>query len=168
MNHIRVVPDHPKPGINFYDIGTLLADPEAFSKTVTELEGKLKPHKPDLLVGIESRGFIVGVALAYKMSLPFIMIRKPGKLPGETVSEEYTLEYGTDMIEIQTGIIEGKTRPALIDDLLATGGTMGAAHKLVSKTIAPPVAAACLIELEGLNGRDKISCPLEILALCPA
>ncbi len=125
--HIRSVPDFPKPGILFYDISTLLAHPVAWRTTVHRLTEALQIHEPDQLVGIESRGFLVAAPLAYAMQRGFVMVRKKGKLPGATIPLTYDLEYGSDTIEIQANAIKPGSRVAILDDLLATGGTMAAA-----------------------------------------
>ena len=157
--HIRSIPDFPKPGILFYDISTLLAHPRAWRVTVERLAGTLRPHEPDLLVGIESRGFLVAAPLAYELGRGFAMVRKRGKLPGRTVSFTYDLEYGTDTIEIQEDAITPGQRVVVLDDLVATGGTMRAAIDLVRQRGGEVVAAACIIELSFLRGRDRIDVP---------
>src|SRR6202007_1138873 len=129
--HIRSIPDFPKPGILFYDISTLLAHPDAWRTTVQRLAPVVRPHQPDLLVGIESRGFLVAAPLAYELGRGFAMVRKKGKLPGLTVRFTYDLEYGTDTIEIQEDAITRGQRVIVLDDLVATGGTMQAAIDLV-------------------------------------
>ncbi len=158
--HIRSVPDFPKPGILFYDISTLLAHPNAWRATVESLAEVLRPHQPDLLVGIESRGFLVAAPLAYELNRGFAMIRKKGKLPGRTAGFTYALEYGTDTIEIQEDAIAPGQRVVVLDDLLATGGTMSAAIDLVRKRGGTVVGAACIIELSFLGGRSRIDVPL--------
>ena len=127
--HIRSVPDFPKPGILFYDISTLLAHGGAWRETVRRMHEAMEPLKPDLLVGIESRGFLVAAPLAYSLGCGFVMVRKKGKLPGATIRYTYDLEYGSDTIEIQDGAIGRGQRVVVMDDLLATGGTMAAAIK---------------------------------------
>ena len=117
--HIRSIPDFPKPGVLFYDISTLLAHPHAWRATVDRLAEALKPHQPELLVGIESRGFLVAAPLAYQLSRGFAMVRKKGKLPGKTVRFTYDLEYGTDTIEIQEGAVADGQRVVVLDDLVA-------------------------------------------------
>ena len=156
-DHIRSVPDFPKPGILFYDISTLLADPDAWQVAMGRLAKIVSRHQPDILVGIESRGFLVAAPLALKLGLGFSMVRKQGKLPGETVSFEYELEYGTDVVEIQADAIEAGQRVVLLDDLLATGGTLSAAQNLIQNVGGNVVGAACIIELSFLNGRDMLS-----------
>ncbi len=158
--HIRSVPDFPKPGILFYDISTLLAHPNAWRATVESLAQVLRPHQPDLLVGIESRGFLVAAPLAYELGRGFAMIRKKGKLPGRTAGFTYALEYGTDTIEIQEDAVAPGQRVVVLDDLLATGGTMSAAIDLVRNRGGTVVGAACIIELSFLGGRSRIDVPL--------
>jgi adenine phosphoribosyltransferase len=157
--HIRSVPDFPKPGILFYDISTLLAHPLAWRQTVERLAEALRPHAPDLLVGIESRGFLVAAPLAYALGRGFAMVRKRGKLPGRTVRHTYDLEYGSDTIEIQEDAIAAGRRVAVVDDLLATGGTMRAAIDLVRRQQGIVVGAACIIELRFLQGRARLDVP---------
>jgi adenine phosphoribosyltransferase len=168
LDHIRTIPDFPKKGINFYDISTLLAHPDAWRKTISLLKMKIKPYRPDMLLGIESRGFLVAAPLALELGCGFGMVRKKGKLPGKTLSYSYKLEYGEDTIEIQPDIVKKGSRIVIIDDLLATGGTMGAAASLVKKAGAEVVAGLCIIELDGLNGRDNLPCPFESLLKAPA
>jgi adenine phosphoribosyltransferase len=158
-HHIRSIPDFPKPGILFYDISTLLANPSAWRTTVERLAEALRPHQPDLLVGIESRGFLVAAPLAYELARGFAMVRKRGKLPGGTVRFSYDLEYGTDTIEIQEDAITPNQRVVVLDDLLATGGTMQAAINLVRRQGGLVVAAGCIIELSFLQGRSRIDVP---------
>jgi adenine phosphoribosyltransferase len=158
--HIRSIPDFPKPGILFYDISTLLAHPHAWRATVTQLAEALRPHRPELLVGIESRGFLVAAPVAYELGCGFAMIRKLGKLPGKTVRFTYDLEYGSDTIEMQEDAIVAGQRIAVLDDLLATGGTMQAAIDLVRRQGGVVAAAGCIIELSFLQGRSRIDVPL--------
>jgi len=157
--HIRSIPDFPKPGILFYDISTLLAHPDAWQTTVQRLATVVRPHQPDLLVGIESRGFLVAAPLAYELGRGFAMVRKKGKLPGPTVSFAYDLEYGTDTLEVQEDAITPGRRVVVLDDLLATGGTMQAAISLVRQRGGIVTAAACIIELTFLQGRSRIDVP---------
>ena len=157
--HIRSIPDFPKPGILFYDISTLLAHPDAWQTTVQRLATVVRPHQPDLLVGIESRGFLVAAPLAYELGRGFAMVRKKGKLPGPTVRFAYDLEYGTDTIEVQEDAITPGRRVVVLDDLLATGGTMQAAISLVRQRGGIVTAAACIIELTFLQGRSRIDVP---------
>ena len=153
---IRDVPDFPKPGIIFKDITPLLASPEGLALSIQGLADAVDPDSYDIIAGIESRGFIFGTPLAAKLGKGFVPIRKPGKLPWKTESESYQLEYGTDTIEIHVDAFEGAPRVLLVDDLLATGGTMEAALKLVRKVGGTPVACAFVLELGFLPGRDKL------------
>ncbi len=162
-DHIRHVPDFPKPGILFYDISTLLAHPGAWRETVNQLRAIVQPQKPDLLAGIESRGFLVAAPLALALGCGFVMLRKRGKLPGPTVPYTYDLEYGSDTIEIQKDAIKPGQRVVLLDDLLATGGTLAAAVELLRKVGAQVVGASTIIELTFLKGRDKLNVPVSSL-----
>jgi adenine phosphoribosyltransferase len=162
-DHIRTVPDFPKPGILFYDISTLLMHPGAWKHTVESLGKAIRPHEPDLLVGIESRGFLTAAPLALHLGLGFIMVRKKGKLPGETVSYTYDLEYGTDTLEIQADGVRPGQRVVVLDDLLATGGTMRATVDLLRQREAEVCHAACIIELTFLGGREKVDVPVTSL-----
>lgn len=157
--HIRSVPDFPKPGILFYDISTLLAHPDAWRACVDQLAAAIRPHKPDMLIGIESRGFLVTAPLALDLGCGFAMVRKAGKLPGATIPHTYDLEYGTDTVEVQESIIPPGNRVVVMDDLLATGGTMAAAIALAREVGAEVVAAACIIELKFLGGRERLDVP---------
>src|SRR5580658_5189181 len=159
-DHIRSIPDFPKPGILFYDISTLLAHPQAWRATVERLAEAVRPQRADLLVGIESRGFLVAAPLAYALGSGFAMVRKKGKLPGKTVQFTYDLEYGTDTIEIQEDAITPGQRVIVVDDLIATGGTAEAAINLVTQQGGTVVGAACIIELGFLNGRARIPVPV--------
>ncbi|MFX4221013.1 MAG: adenine phosphoribosyltransferase [Thalassobaculum sp.] len=161
--HIREVPDFPKPGILFYDISTLLAHPAAWKETVAQLAEIIKPFKPDLLAGIESRGFLTAAPLALELGLGFLMVRKKGKLPGPTVPYTYDLEYGTDTVEIQEGAVQPGQRVVILDDLLATGGTLSASVELLRKVGGEVAGGACIMELTFLNGRDKLDIPFESL-----
>lgn len=158
--HIRAIPDFPKPGILFYDISTLLAHGPAWRATVEALAEAVRPHRPDLLIGIESRGFLVAAPLAYALHSGFAMVRKEGKLPGPTVRHSYELEYGSDTIEVQADAIAPGTRVVVVDDLVATGGTMQAAIDLVRRQGGAVVGAACIIELSFLEGRRRLDVPL--------
>lgn len=163
-DHIRQIPDFPRPGILFYDISTLLAHGPAWRATVDHLDRWLEPLKPDLLVGIESRGFLVSAPLAYLSGRGFAMVRKRGKLPGKVIPFNYDLEYGTDTVEIQVDAVARGHRVVVLDDLLATGGTMAAAVALLRSVGAEVVGAACIIELAFLNGRGKLDVPFESVA----
>lgn len=153
---IRDVPDFPKKGVVFKDITPLLQDPVAFAATLERMAERVAPYDFDLVSGIESRGFLFGAALALELGKGFIPIRKPGKLPWRTAAESYELEYGTDTIEIHVDAAPGGKRVLMVDDLLATGGTMSAALKLVRKVGGTPVACAFVIELAFLAGRKKL------------
>lgn len=154
---IRAVPDFPKKGIIFRDITTGLKDAETLQVMVDYLCDQYKDCKIDYIAGIESRGFIFGMPMAYKLDCGFIPVRKPNKLPAETIKESYDLEYGSDSIEIHADAIEKGANVLVVDDLLATGGTAQAACKLVKKAGGNLVGAAFLIELVALNGRDKLT-----------
>ena len=162
-DHIRAVPDFPKPGILFYDVSTLLAHPDAWQVALGRLARIVSKYQPDVLAGIESRGFLVAAPLAAKLGIGFCMVRKPGKLPGETICHEYDLEYGSDTLQIQSDAIAPGQRVVVLDDLLATGGTLGASLALFDKVGAKVVGAACIIELTFLNGRDKVDVPFDAL-----
>jgi adenine phosphoribosyltransferase len=153
---IRTIPHWPIKGVMFRDITTLLQDPEAFKHACDELYNRYKDMKIDVVVGIESRGFIFGAVLAYKLGVGFVPIRKPGKLPHKTTSEEFTKEYGKDKVEIHTDAIKKGDNVLVIDDLIATGGTVSAATKLVEKLGGNVVECAFIIELPELKGREKI------------
>ena len=162
-DYIRGIPDFPVEGVLFYDISTLLADADAWQVTMGRLAKEISGHQPDLLAGIESRGFLVAAPLALKLGLGFTMVRKKGRLPGPTIPLEYELEYGTDVIEIQEDAVKPGQKVVLLDDLLATGGTMAAAVALFRKVGAEVVGGACIIELNFLNGRDKLYIPFSSL-----
>lgn len=162
-DHIRSIPDFPKPGINFYDISTLLAHADAWQVTMGRLAKVVGGWRPDVLAGIESRGFLTAAPLALKLGCGFVMVRKKGKLPGETVQYTYDLEYGSDTIEIQKDAVAPGQRVVVLDDLLATGGTARAAVDLFRKVGAEVVGVAAIIELSFLHGRDKLDVPFEAL-----
>jgi len=162
-DHIRGIPDFPKPGILFYDISTLLRHGPAWRAAMQRLAAIVAPYKPDMLAGIESRGFCVAAPLALELGMGFIMLRKPRKLPGATVGLDYALEYGSDRIEIQADAVEAGQRVVLLDDLLATGGTMAAGIGLLRQAGAVVPATAALIELTFLKGRDRLDVPFEAL-----
>ena len=153
---IRDVPDFPKPGIVFKDIAPLIADRTAFRVAIEQLACPYRAAPVDLVVGIEARGFIFGAALALELGAGFVPIRKPGKLPSATISAEYELEYGTDSMEIHTDAIAEGQKIALVDDLLATGGTMAAACQLVSALKGEIAGLSFVIELTFLHGREKL------------
>lgn len=162
---IRAVKDFPKEGIVFRDITTALKEPEILKIMVDYLCEQFKDTKIDYIAGIESRGFIFGMPMAYKLGAGFIPVRKPNKLPAETISEEYSLEYGTDKIEIHADAIEKGANVLIVDDLLATGGTADAAYKLVKKAGGNLVGIAFLIELEALKGREKFDKDLKVVSM---
>jgi adenine phosphoribosyltransferase len=155
-DHIGQIPDFPEPGIVFYDISTLIGNAKAWEKATHDLSIAVQNFQPDILVGIEARGFLVAASLASKLNIGMQMIRKKGKLPGKTVSLTYDLEYGSDTIEIQEGVLQTGQRVAILDDVLATGGTMRAAIDLVYKTGATVACGACIIELASLRGRERL------------
>lgn len=157
LQSIRDIPDFPKPGIIFKDITTLLNDKKAFSMLMEHLEDRYKSYDLDFVAGIESRGFIFGAALATRLGIGFVPVRKKGKLPYTTISEKYALEYGYDEVEIHIDAFRGKNkRVLLIDDLIATGGTAEAAAKLIQKTEQNLVEACFIIELSFLDGKKKL------------
>ena len=153
---IRIVEDFPKEGISFKDITTLIADGEAFKYSIDAIAEHLKDKKVDVILGPEARGFIFGVPVAYALGVGFVPVRKKGKLPFETVSVSYDLEYGTDILEIHKDAIKKGQRVAIVDDLLATGGTTEAAIKLIENLGGEVVSLQFLIELEDLNGKAKL------------
>jgi adenine phosphoribosyltransferase len=161
--HVRGIPDFPKPGILFYDISTLLKHPGAWKETVSGMTQALSPLKPDLLCGIESRGFLVGAPVAALLGCGFVMIRKKGKLPGKTIPYTYDLEYGSDTVEIQSDAIQAGQRVVIVDDLLATGGTAVAAVRLCRMVGADVVGMGFIIELTGLKGRARLDVPVTSL-----
>jgi adenine phosphoribosyltransferase len=162
-DHIRGVPDFPVPGILFYDISTLLRHADAWQVAMGRLANMVRGHQPTLIAGIESRGFLLAAPLALKLGCGFIMLRKKGKLPGPVTGLDYALEYGTDRIEIQSDAVTPGARVVIVDDLLATGGTMAAGIALLRSVGAVVPAAAALIELSFLHGRDRLDVPFEAL-----
>lgn len=162
-DHIRGIPDFPKPGILFYDISTLLRHPQAWQTAVDRMAETVARHQPTLLAGIESRGFLLAAPLAMRLNCGFVMLRKRGKLPGEVIGLDYALEYGMDRIEIQADAVAEGERVVLLDDLLATGGTMKAGIDLLRHVGADVRAAAALIELSFLGGRARLDLPFESL-----
>jgi adenine phosphoribosyltransferase len=155
-SRIRDVPDFPKPGIVFKDIMPLLADREALQETVERLAVYAEPLRPDVILGAEARGFILGGALAYRLGCGFVAARKPGKLPWDTVSAEYELEYGMDSLELHADALKRGAGVLIHDDLLATGGTAKAKVELVEQLGGRVVGLAFVIELEFLHGRDRL------------
>lgn len=162
---IRDILDFPVKGIVFKDITTVLRDKDGYQEIIKFLTEKFKDKNIDYIAGIESRGFIFGAALAYELGAGFVPLRKPGKLPGETLSQDYQLEYGTDTLQIHKDAIEQGKKVVIVDDLLATGGTAGAACKLIQQTGAEVVAAAFVIELKDMNGRAKIPDNVETVSM---
>ncbi|MCE5310036.1 MAG: adenine phosphoribosyltransferase [Acidobacteriales bacterium] len=154
---IREVPDFPKPGILFYDITTLLKDPAGFAAVIDAFKKRYAGMKVDKVVGIEARGFIFAPTLAYAIGAGFVPVRKPGKLPAETVRQEYALEYGTDKVEIHKDAITAGENILIVDDLLATGGTAAAVSKLVEKLGGKVAGLGFVVELDFLHGREKLA-----------
>ena len=165
--NLRKIPDFPKPGILFYDVTTLFKNPECLQSIIDELYEMYKDKGITKVVGIESRGFILGGALAARLGAGFVMARKPGKLPAETIEETYAKEYGTDTIQIHKDAIDENDVVLLHDDLLATGGTMAAAYRLVKKCGAKNIFVNFVIELKGLNGRNAFTNDVEVTTLLP-
>lgn len=163
-DYIRSIQDYPKEGILFRDITTLLKDKDAFKLAIDKMAEQVKDKKVDLIVGAESRGFLIGSAFAYKMNCGFIPVRKKGKLPYKTISEEYALEYGTDTLYMHEDAIKKGDNVLVVDDLIATGGTALAMIKMVEKLGGNVIGSSFLIELEELNGRKEIEkYPINIL-----
>jgi adenine phosphoribosyltransferase len=162
-DHIRGIPDFPKPGILFYDISTLLRHADAWQVAMGRLAKLVRAYQPDVLAGVESRGFLLAAPLALKLGCGFIMLRKRGKLPGPTVGHDYALEYGTDRIEVQADAVTPGQRVVVVDDLLATGGTMAAGIALLRGIGAEVPAAVALIELSFLKGRERLDVPFDSL-----
>ena len=163
---IRTVPDFPKPGILFRDITTLLRDPQGFHHCVEQLATAVAPYRFHRIVGIESRGFIIGAALAQRLGAGFVAIRKPGKLPAENFRQDYELEYGSDRLEIHADSLDRDEHVLLVDDLLATGGTALAACRLIETAGGRVAACGFVIELEGLPGRNRLeTLPVPVVTL---
>ncbi|XP_057834870.1 adenine phosphoribosyltransferase 1 [Cryptomeria japonica] len=161
---IRVVPDFPKPGIMFQDITTLLLDHKAFRDSIDIFVERYKDKNITVVAGIEARGFIFGPPIALAIGAKFVPMRKPKKLPGEVISVEYALEYGTDRMEMHVGAVQPGDRTLIVDDLIATGGTLCAAMSLLERVGAEVVECACVIELPELKGRERLGGkPLYIL-----
>ncbi len=156
-SHIRDIPDFPKAGILFKDITTLVGHPQAFRYTLDQLEQRLSGLDAQAVVALEARGYIFGAPLADRLNLRFVPVRKPGKLPGETISQDYDLEYGSNTLEIhRDGLLPGE-RVIVVDDLIATGGSAAATVALVEKLGAEVVVLACVVELAFLNGREQLN-----------
>ena len=155
-DYVTNIPDFPEPGIIFRDITTVLQDADGLQLAIDSIQEKIKEADPDVIVGLESRGFIFGMPVAYNLHKPFVPIRKAGKLPCETISQSYELEYGEATIEIHKDSIRPGQKVVIIDDLIATGGTVQAATKLVEQLGGEVVKIVFLMELAGLNGREKL------------
>lgn len=158
------VPDFPKKGILFKDITTLLKDARAFRASIDQLTELVRAHEPQVVIGMESRGFIYAAPIAYQLSAGFVPVRKLGKLPGEVISTEYDLEYGTNTLELHSDAISPGERVLIVDDLLATGGTVSATIELVERLQGKVVAVAFLVELTDLRGRDRLE-DYEVISL---
>ncbi|XP_058778212.1 adenine phosphoribosyltransferase 3-like [Vicia villosa] len=154
---IRVVPNFPKSGIMFQDITTLLLDPKAFKDTIDLFVERYKGKNISVVAGIEARGFIFGPPIALAIGAKFVPLRKPNKLPGKVISQEYILEYGSDCLEMHVGAVEADERAIVVDDLIATGGTLCAAMDLLERVGAEVVECACVIELPELKGRERLN-----------
>lgn len=154
--HIRTVPDWPAPGVQFRDITPLLSNPRVFRVLIDEFVHRYFEHRPDAIAGLDARGFIIGSVLAYELGVGFVPIRKKGKLPFDTVSETYELEYGSATVEIHTDAVKPGARVVLIDDLIATGGTMMAGMKLLQRLGANVLEGAAIVDLPELHGSDKL------------
>lgn len=163
--YVRDIPDFPKPGILFRDISPLLKEPSGWDEVIRRLAAVCDRWQPDLIVGIESRGFIVGTALATQLKKGFVPVRKPGKLPGEVIGIDYTLEYGSDRLEIHADALSDHPRVMLVDDLLATGGTASASAELVTKAGGVLVGCGFVIELADLAGRKKLPAGVPVESL---
>ncbi len=153
---IREIPDFPKPGILFYDITTLLKDAAAFKESIDLMMEPFRKERPDIVVGMESRGFIFSAPMAYELGAGFVPVRKLGKLPAETLSIEYALEYGSNTLEIHRDAIQPGQRVLIVDDLLATGGTVQGTIELVERLKGVVIGLAFLVELEFLHGRERL------------
>lgn len=163
-SRIRDVPDFPKPGILFKDITPLLSDGVAFRTAIDLLAERVRPLRPEVVVGIESRGFLFGTPLAVALGVGFVPVRKPGKLPSAATRVEYELEYGTDAVEMHTDALAHRERALVVDDVIATGGTARATLELVQRLGADPIGAAFLIELAFLEGGAKLA-PVPVVSL---
>ncbi|KAJ8526779.1 hypothetical protein K7X08_029256 [Anisodus acutangulus] len=157
QSRIRVVPNFPKPGIMFQDITTLLLDPKSFKDTIDLFVDRYKGKNISVVAGIEARGFIFGPPIALAIGAKFVPLRKPKKLPGEVFKQEYDLEYGSDCLEMHIGAVEAGERALVVDDLIATGGTLRAAMNLLERAGAEVVECACVIEIPDLKGKEKLN-----------
>ena len=162
-DHIAAIPDFPKPGILFYDVSTLLRNADAWQVAMGRMANRVRRWQPDLLAGVESRGFLLAAPLALKLGCGFVMLRKRGKLPGRVIGHDYALEYGTDRLEIQADAVQPGQRVVVVDDLLATGGTLAASITLLQQVGAEVPGASALIELTFLGGRAKLGVPFDSL-----
>ena len=156
-DYITVIPDFPEPGVMFRDITTVFQDAEGFKLAIDEMQKLVEEVECDVIIGAESRGFLFGAPIAYNLGKPFVLVRKKGKLPRETVSQDYDLEYGSATVEMHTDSIKPGQKVVLIDDLIATGGTIEASAKLVEKLGGEVTRCVFLVELKGLNGREKLA-----------
>ncbi len=154
--HIRDIPDFPSPGILFRDLTPLLASPEALAASVEQLEAWARPRRPDLIVGVESRGFLFGAPLALRLGVGIVPVRKPGKLPWRTLTESYTLEYGQGQLQMHEDAIPAGARVLVVDDLLATGGTAAATIRLAQRAGGRVAGALFVVELSALGGRSLL------------
>ncbi|MEP3442975.1 adenine phosphoribosyltransferase [Sulfitobacter sp.] len=167
QDYIRTIPDFPHEGIMFRDVTTLFADPRGFRMAIDQMLHPFAGVKIDKVVGLEARGFIMGGAIAHQLSIGFVPIRKKGKLPGETISQDYTLEYGQATMEIHTDAIQPGEKVLVVDDLLATGGTAEAGIKLLQKLGAEIVSTSFIIDLPDLGGRKKLEAMgMDVQILC--
>ena len=155
-SHIRTVPDWPSPGVQFRDITTLLANPRVFRVLMDQFVHRYFDHRPVAIAGLDARGFIIGSVLAYELGVAFVPIRKKGKLPYQTVEETYALEYGSATVELHTDAVRPGERVVLIDDLIATGGTMLAGHRLLRRLGAEVIEAAAIVDLPDLGGSTRL------------
>lgn len=166
LTHIRNIPNFPKPGIMFKDITTALKNPEVFNAIIENMYGQVKNLDFDFIAAIESRGYLFGAPLAYKMNKGLVLIRKPGKLPAKVVRQEYSLEYGTDALEMHEDAIAPGQKVLLIDDLLATGGTVKAAAGLINQVGGKVTGGLFLLELKALSSQANLPFPLYSLIKC--
>lgn len=162
-NYFAEIPNFPKEGILFYDISPLLMNPKAWSYTIEQLCEKVKKYNPDVLVALESRGFLLGSAVAKDLKLPLTMVRKKGKLPGKVIEYTYNLEYGTATIEIQENAVKEGQKILILDDVLATGGTINATVHLLDSIKVKTLGALCIMGLNDLKGKEKSLVPVETL-----
>ena len=162
-SHIGKTPDFPKPGITFYDVGPVFEDPNILKQAMAALVSATHPMKPDMIAGVDARGFLFALPLAMKLDCGAIMVRKSGKLPGQVIEKSYALEYGEARLALQTDRNVTGKRIVLCDDLLATGGTIAAAGQLITEVGGIMAGAVCMIELTGLKGRERLSFPVASL-----